>query len=132
MAFKPGESGNPEGRPKGTTDRRTELRALLAPHAPELIQKLVDLALEGDTSAIKICLDKVIPNIKPTDEPVSIAEFSEAADLTAKGELVMAAVADGELTPDQGSSLQSIIAAQGRILEVNDLAERVAALEQKK
>ncbi len=131
MVFEPGKSGNPDGRPKGTADRRSELRKLLEPHAPELIAKLIELALEGDITALKHCLDKLVPNVKPTDEPIALMEFDEAVDLTAKGEMVMEAVAAGTITPDQGSALQSIIAAQSRILEVNDLAARVSALEAK-
>lgn len=64
MTFKAGQSGNPKGRPKGSKDKRTELRELLEPHAPELIQKAVDMALGGDVSALKMCLDRLIPPIK--------------------------------------------------------------------
>ena len=64
MTFERGQSGNPTGRPPGTKDKRTALRELLEPHAPALIEKAVSLALEGDITAIKICLDRLIPALK--------------------------------------------------------------------
>jgi len=62
--FQPGESGNPSGRPKGSPDSRTVLRELLKPHAVELVQKAVDMALEGNVQALKLCLDRCIPPLR--------------------------------------------------------------------
>lgn len=67
MAFQEGQSGNPAGRPKGSKDKRTELRELLEPHAPALIEKAVSMALEGDTTAMKMCLDRILPAMKSVE-----------------------------------------------------------------
>ncbi len=53
--------------PKGSTDKRTELRELLLPHAPALIDKAVELALGGHIAALKLCLDRIIPSMRPID-----------------------------------------------------------------
>ena len=130
MAFKKGESGNPTGRPKGRPDKRTELRKLLEPHAEQLIKKAVELALSGDVSAIRLCMDKLIANLRPTDDPIALPALKDAKDLAAKGNAVLDAVAAGTLTPDQAASLQSMLSAQVRIVESTELAARVAALEE--
>lgn len=67
MAFVKGRSGNPLGRPVGSTDKRTALRELLEPHAENLVNKVVELALQGDVTAIKICLDRLIPTVKSVE-----------------------------------------------------------------
>jgi hypothetical protein len=59
--FQNGCSGNPAGRPKGSRDRRTALRELLAPHAGHLISKAVELANSGDTPALRLCLERILP-----------------------------------------------------------------------
>jgi hypothetical protein len=64
MRFQKGQSGNPAGKPKGARDKRTELRALLHPHAEALVNKAVDLALAGDTTALRICVDRIIPPVR--------------------------------------------------------------------
>lgn len=69
MTFQSGQSGNPNGRPKGIVDKRVKLRQLLEPHAERLIEKVVELALAGDISALKICIDRLIPRLKDDGEP---------------------------------------------------------------
>ena len=64
MSFQPGQSGNPSGRPKGITDKRTELRSLLEPHAKDIFEKLVVLAKAGDPTALKLCVERLLPKIK--------------------------------------------------------------------
>ena len=65
--FKKGESGNLQGRPKGIKDRRTEFRELLEPYAPALVNKAVAMALKGDSTALRLCLDRLIPPVKAVD-----------------------------------------------------------------
>ena len=67
MSFQKGQSGNPAGRPKGSKDKRTELRELLTPHAPALIDKAIEMALDGDTAAMKMCLDRIIPAMRAVE-----------------------------------------------------------------
>jgi len=74
MPFEKGQSGNPSGRPKGSKDNRTELRELLMPHAPELIEKLVAQALEGDMAAMKLCIDRLISPYKASKDHEAEAE----------------------------------------------------------
>ncbi len=70
--FKPGQSGNPKGRTKGARHRATlAALALLDGEAEALTRKAVDLALEGDTVALRLCLERIAPPRK--DAPVSFA-----------------------------------------------------------
>ena len=67
MTFKTGQSGNPGGRPKGIVDKRTQLRSLIQPHAEDLVNKLVERAKLGDSWAMKLCIDRLIPPMKKDD-----------------------------------------------------------------
>jgi hypothetical protein len=127
MRYKKGRSGNPAGRPPGIADKRTELRALLAPHADALVKKVVALALEGDTTALRLCLDRLIPPAKPRDLPVKLSGLGET--LADQGRRILGAAADGDITPDEAGALMQAIAAQGRLVEIYELERRIAALE---
>ncbi len=62
--WKPGQSGNPQGRPPGSKNAATRVTAaerLLNDQAEALAQKAIDLALAGDTVALGMCLERVIP-----------------------------------------------------------------------
>ncbi|MGV1017065.1 MAG: DUF5681 domain-containing protein [Fluviibacter phosphoraccumulans] len=57
MGFKPGQSGNPKGRPKGSRDAFAAARRLIAPHLPQLAEQTLAAALKGDTNAAVACLE---------------------------------------------------------------------------
>jgi hypothetical protein len=121
--FQPGNSG----RPPGIRDKRTELRALLLPHAPDLIAKVVEMAKEGDATALRICLDRLIPPAKARDDPVYIPGMADS--LADNSRIVVKAIAAGELTPEEGASVLQALASQARIIEVDSIEQRLAALE---
>lgn len=76
--FKPGASGNMAGRPKGSKNKSTliknaielNLTEKLQHDAVEIYQKTVDMALKGDTTCIKILMDRLLPPRKASDDAV--------------------------------------------------------------
>ncbi len=131
MPFQKGKSGNPSGRPKtktaGRQNKRADVRAIFAGKAPELVQKALDLALAGDTTMLRLCIERIVPALKTTDEPIAIT--IPAGTLVEQGQAVIDALAAGKLTPDQAHSVMGIVEGQAKIVETDDLARRVAALE---
>ena len=131
MPFEKGKSGNPKGRPKTRaerrTDRRDDLRALFAARAPQLVQKVLELALAGDTAMLRLCVEKIVPSLRPTDGPIAIA--LPGGSLAEQGQAVVDALASGKLTTDQANAVMGVIQGQAKIVETDDLARRVAALE---
>lgn len=127
MPFSPGKSGNPNGRPKGIRDRRTSLRDLLEPHAPQLVAKAVELAMAGDSAALRMCLDRLIPPAKAKDEPVRLPPISDS--LADTGRSVLEALARGQIGPDDAGAVMSAIASQVRIVDAVEIETRLRALE---
>ena len=125
--FKPGQSGNPAGKPKGARDKRTALRKLLEPHSEALVQKAVDMALEGDTTALRLCLERIIPALRTQEMPVSLGYMS--GTLSEQAEQIIGTMAAGEITPSDAALVLSAMAAQARIRETDELAQRIRALE---
>jgi hypothetical protein len=129
MGYKKGQSGNPTGRPKGVADKRTALRELLIPHAEKLVDTAVTMALAGDTAALRICIDRLMPPIKAKDAAVAMPGLK--GGLADQGQEVLSELAAGRLTPDEASTVMQTVAAQARIVEVDELAKRVRALEER-
>lgn len=125
--FTRGQSGNPVGRTPGSKDKRSELRELLKPHAPQLIQKAVDMALDGDAAALKLCIDRLIPPQRSQREPVKIITKGTLAE---KAEQIFKAATAGKIGADVATELINLLTAHARIIEVDELAERLEALEQ--
>jgi len=129
MPFKPGQSGNPTGRPKGIKDRRVALREKLLPHADQLIDMLTTFAKSGDMTAMKIVMDRIIPPLREEPIHVSIPKIDSAEDCVKAQAAVVNAVAAGEILPSDGQAMSGLIEAQRRAFETHELAKRMEAIE---
>ena len=68
LLYKGMKSLNPNGRPKGSVNKFTALsRELMSNKGPEIVQKVIDLALEGDRTCLKMCMDRIIPTTKAVE-----------------------------------------------------------------
>lgn len=128
-SFRKGVSGNPAGRRPGVPDRRRELRELIRPHVPELIEQARALAKAGDAAAIRLLLDRALPPLKPTSEAVAF-DLPADASLADQARAILAAIAAGKLDPVTGRALVDALASVGRLVEVEELTRRIEALEE--
>ncbi len=127
--FKPGQSGNPAGRPAGKTPG-AKLRKAIEQRADDILQSLIDAAVGGDTTAAKVLIDKLIPNLKPVAAQVTIT-LPDGAGLAEQGAAVIQAALNGTIPPDIGSQLIAALANQAKIVEIDELTRRIEALEEK-
>ncbi|MGH8642979.1 MAG: DUF5681 domain-containing protein [Gammaproteobacteria bacterium] len=96
-----GQSGNPRGKPVGLSLHTTQVRELIASRLPELVEKVLSMALDGDTVALKLCLERLSPPMRPRDDPVHI-EIPPKGTLAGLGRIIFWVMgASGSLTPDQ-------------------------------
>lgn len=77
--FKPGQSGNPNGRPKDKTPA-TLLRKSIVQNMPDIIKTLVSLAKNGDVQAAKVLIDRVCPPLKQQAMPISLQVFGSLSE----------------------------------------------------
>jgi hypothetical protein len=124
--WKPGQSGNPKGRPAGTGEV-ARLRAAMAEHVPQIIESLVNRAASGDAGAARLILERVIPPLKATEAAQSVPLPS--AGLADQGRAVIASVAAGDLPVSQGAALLSAIGSLARVVEVDEIKYRLEMLE---
>jgi hypothetical protein len=128
--FQKGQSGNPDGRPKGSRNATTiALETLLDGQATALTQKAIELALRGDMAALRLCLDRILPPRK--DRPVNfeLPPIESAQNAAATISAVLAGVAAGDLTPSDAGEISKLIEVYVRAFETAELAERVERLE---
>ncbi|MBF0292784.1 MAG: hypothetical protein HQK86_11585 [Nitrospinae bacterium] len=129
MKFKKGVSGNLRGRPKGARDKRIELRKLFESHAPALVNKAVEMALAGDTTAMRLCLDRIVAPKK--DDPITLPELRDKPTLSAKAQLVLDFVSDGGITPGEADSIMKTITGLMKVREFDEIEKRIEVLEKR-
>ena len=105
--------------------------ALLDGEAAALTRKAVERAMEGDGVALRLCLERIIPARR--DRPVSFAlpKIERPSDAVAASAAILAAVADGSLTPCEAAEISKLVGGFVRTVEVTELEARIAALEGK-
>ena len=104
----------------------TILRKSIIEDMPAIINTLVDLAKGGDVQAAKVLLDRVCPTLKPQAMPVNIPI---GATLPETGGNVVDATLNGSIAPDIGSMLIRALAEQGKLIELQELTERLQRIE---
>jgi Family of unknown function (DUF5681) len=131
MTFKPGQSGNPDGRPKGARNRATvAAERLLDGEADALTRKAIELAKEGDTTALRLCIERILPTRKDRPVAFEMSRIETVADSVKAAAAIASAVADGQLTPMEAAELSKVVDGYTRAVETADLAERLLRLEQ--
>ena len=128
--FKKGESGNPKGRTAGSRNKATLAALALLEGDLEAVTKVcVDRAKDGDLMAIKLILDKVIPNAQERQLSVNLPKVEGAANLPVALAAVLEMVSKGELTPGEGQTITAMIEAYRKGVELADIEARLTALE---
>lgn len=132
-AWKPGESGNPRGKPKGAINKTTRLALeLFEGGIKNIAEVVIKQAQDGDLTAARLVLDKLVPNAREravelpglpsTESPAGVAEAQAA---------ILQAVASGDLTPGEAATLSGIVENRRKAIETLELEQRIKAIEER-
>ena len=129
MTWQSGQSGNPGGRKPGT-GKVEKLRAALAKELPDVLEALVTQAKAGDTGAIKLILERTVPALRPVDAAAPL-NLPVGGGLAEQGRAVLVALASGQLPANQAVAILQGLGNLAKLVELDELEKRVAALEGK-
>jgi hypothetical protein len=128
---KPFQPGNP-GRPKGARHKVTRaIEELLEGEHEALARKAIEKALEGDIVALRLCLDRLAPPRKGAPISMTLPPVRTAQEAVEASAALLAAVAAGEVTPEEAGSVMALLVGHKSVIETGDLERRIAALEGK-
>jgi hypothetical protein len=126
---RPFETGNP-GRPKGARNKVTlAVEALLDGEAEELTRRAIELAKAGDGTALRLCLERVLPARRDRLIAFELPAIETAADASRAMSAILRAVADGAISPSEGQAVAGLLEGFVKTLEATEFEKRLAALE---
>lgn len=129
-AFKPGQSGNPAGKPKGARNHATRsILKLIDGGAEEITRAVIDAAKGGDMAAARFILERIVPSAKERPVSLKLPDTSTADGCSEAQSAILQAVGMGELLPGEGATLAGIVENRRRSIETLELEERITALE---
>ena len=118
------------GNKAGSRHRVTRaIEALLEGQHEALTVVAINKALAGDTVALRLCLDRLAPPRRDSPVSITLPPFRTAADAVEASAAVLAALASGDVTPDEAGRIIALLSGHKALIETCDLESRIAALE---
>ena len=118
------------GRPRGARHKATQAaETLLQGEADAITRKAVELAMSGDTVALRLCLERICPPRKDAPLVIDLPEVSEAGDLPGAVSAILRAVGEGRISPSEAERLTRLVGQAASALEVHELEQRIERLE---
>ena len=131
--FQPGRSGNPAGRRPGSRNRASLAAGmLLEGGSVALTRKVIELAKGGDTTALKMCLDRIAPPRKDAPVTLDLPVLTGPETALAGVARAIEAAAAGEITPSEAGAVVGLLESYRLAYETHEIEKRLAALEEGK
>src|SRR6516164_3755477 len=129
--FLKGLSGNPKGRPLGSRNAATVIaEQLLDNEAAIITRKAIELAKQGDLTALRLCLDRILPPRRDRAVHLKIPALNSAADASRAMAAIISAACQGELTPTQAADLSRVVESAVKAIEATEIEQRLRVLEE--
>ena len=118
--LKPGRSGNPQGRPKGSRHAYIRvMEVLMEGEAEDITRKAVDLAKEGDTTALRLCMDRIMPARRDGHITFDLPKLETAGDVVKASAALVQAAAAGQITPSEAGELSTLGGQKATVVDAD-------------
>jgi hypothetical protein len=131
---RPFQAGNKfgRGRPRGSRNKASlAAQALLDGHSEAIIKKCMHMALSGDTTAMRLCIERLLPTCKELPVRVAPLRGRTASERVQTVEGLLKRVSSGQLAPASAQTIFAMLEMQRRTVEIESHEARLEALEAK-
>ena len=126
-------SANPTGRPKGSKNRTTVVaEALIDGQAKKIIQTIVGMALNGDSSMLRWLGDRLVPPRRERLVQFPLPPIESGEDALRASQTILLGAANGVLSCAEATELGKLLMDHARLYELHALEGRINALERER
>ena len=133
MRGTPFQTGNKHGRgrPPGSRNQvASKSQAILEEHAEILMKKCIHMALEGDVTAMRLCVERLTPIRRQRVLRFKMPRVETMAEVDTASQAVVKGVARGQLTPSEGAAFTALLEGRCKMIEIAQFEVRLRALEE--
>jgi hypothetical protein len=116
-----------KGRPPGSGFTTQFRSAVGKDEFQKLVLSIYDRAMSGDMQAAAILVNRLVPPLKPSAEPVRVELPAGNSAEMAKG--LLAAATSGDIAPETAKTLLELVSASAALDQLQALSSRIEALE---
>ena len=128
---KPFQPGNRlgKGRPAGSRNKTTiALQELLDGEGEAITRKAIELAKAGNERALQLCVQRLLPPCHERSVRLP-PDITTAAGVSQASAAILAAVAEGNITPGEAVQLANVLEARRKAIETAELDRRITEIE---
>src|ERR1035438_4117000 len=127
--FRRGTSGNPSGRPPGSRNKATLLvEQMIEGEGERLARKVLELALGGDLSALRLCMERLVPPRRDRPIHLNLPPIDTVEQISTAMTMVAAAIGEGQITPSEGEVLANLLVIQKEMIVAGEVEQRLEQL----
>jgi len=128
--FQKGQSGNPNGKTRGTKNKVTlAAEIMLKGELENICRRLIQEALSGNIQALKMVLDRIMPVRKDRPIEIDLPPLKTSSDALRAISVIVESVGDGSISPNEGEALSKIVNVYVNAIESHDYENRLLMLE---
>ena len=128
--FPKGVSGNKAGRPVGSRHSVSiACQNMVDGESGAIMRKAIELAKTGDPSALKLCVERILPLRKGRTIDLKTPPIENAADAAKALNSIVTELATGQLTPEEAANVASVFEVHRKTIETCEFEQRIKALE---
>jgi hypothetical protein len=119
------------GRPRGSRNKAgSEAQELIDRFTPQLVTTCIGHAAKGDHTAMRLCMERILPARRHASAPLSLRRIRSPQDLEKAGEKVIQAIGRGKIAPAEGEIMMNALESQARIIEKCQFESRLQKIEE--
>ena len=111
-------------------DRRSLFRQKIEPHYLTVVEKVIQMALDGNEAMLRLLLPYLLP-ARPKDEPVDVLCGLAEQSIKDQVEAVITAFSEGQISPLEAKNVLNVLEMKVGLVEVYDLEQRLKTIEEK-
>ena len=104
--------------------------AILQRDADAILEAVVAAAKGGDSTAMRLCVERLIPVRKGRPIGLSLPPVKTIADIDAALSVIIAAMAKAELSAEEASAFAAVVEQKRKAIELGEHARRLDAIEE--
>ena len=86
--------------------------------------------MEGDTTALRLCLERILPPRRDRPVTIDLPAVETAEDILGALTIVSSALSSGHITPGDAATIAAVLETKRKTIETLNLEHRIVALEE--